>query len=42
MMGGFVRTEEVFEFGRLAFALLEVAAEDDLLSVCLSFGVEGC
>ena len=32
-------TEDVFELGRLAFPLLEVTAEDDLLPV-LSFVVE--
>ena len=32
-------TEDVFELGRLAFPLLEVTAEDDLLPV-LSFEVE--
>ena len=32
-------TEDVFELGRLAFALLQVAAEDDLLAV-LSFAIE--
>ena len=40
--GMFVRTKEIFEFGRLALALLEVAAEDDLLAVFLSFGMEWC
>ena len=35
-----LRTEEVFELGRLAFSLLEIAAEDDLLPVCLSFVLE--
>ena len=32
-------TKDVFELGRLAFALLEVTAEDDLLAV-LSFVIE--